>query len=80
LWESLILFVCYSGVDMLVHLLDTSVYSGNVYLFPDSGVLVDAGISGGATIAAVSRFINVEDLELVVLTHAHFDHSGWLVG
>ncbi len=74
------MFVCYSGVDMLVHLLDTSVYSGNVYLFPDSGVLVDAGISGGATIAAVSRFINVEDLELVVLTHAHFDHSGWLVG
>jgi len=64
---------------MLVHLLRTSVYSGNVYLLPDSGMLVDAGISGSETIAAVSRFMDVEDLELVVLTHAHFDHSGGLV-
>lgn len=64
---------------MLVHLLRTSVYSGNVYLLPDFGVLVDAGISGSETIAAISKFMDPEDLELVVLTHAHFDHSGGLV-
>ncbi len=73
------MFVCYFGATMLVHLLRTSVYSGNVYLLPDFGVLVDAGISGSETIAAASRFMDIEDLELVVLTHAHFDHSGGIV-
>jgi glyoxylase-like metal-dependent hydrolase (beta-lactamase superfamily II) len=64
---------------MKVHLLSTSPYSANVYLLPEFGVLIDAGISGSDTIAALSHFISPEDLELVVLTHAHYDHSGALV-
>jgi glyoxylase-like metal-dependent hydrolase (beta-lactamase superfamily II) len=64
---------------MKVHLLSTSPYSANVYLLPDAGVLIDTGISGSDTLAAVSRFMPPEDLEMVVLTHAHYDHSGALV-
>lgn len=60
-------------------MLSTSSYSANVYLLPEERVLVDAGISGSDTLAALSRFMSPEELEWVVLTHAHYDHSGGVV-
>jgi|Deesub1362B_J571_1020462.scaffolds.fasta_scaffold00060_112 glyoxylase-like metal-dependent hydrolase (beta-lactamase superfamily II) len=55
-------------------------YSGNVYFIDDERkVLIDAGING----ERVVRFLRekgVKELDYVILTHCHYDHSAGLEG
>ncbi|RZN15226.1 MAG: MBL fold metallo-hydrolase [Methanosarcinales archaeon] len=63
---------------MKVELLHTSSYSANTYLLSDSKVLIDAGIAASGALPEALK-LSLKNLELVVLTHAHYDHTSSLV-
>ena len=63
---------------MKVELLHTSSYSANAYLLSDSNVLIDAGIAASGALPEALK-LSLKNLELVVLTHAHYDHTSSLV-
>lgn len=49
---------------------------------PESSVLIDCGVSVGGSIQAFPRIdlpeFDLENLDAVIITHAHLDHSGFL--
>ena len=74
---------------MKIHLLHSpsAVYSGNAYLvlgdsnrLDDVNSLVDVGTDGSIVqkIATIWTGVGKKPVELVVLTHSHFDHAGGL--
>lgn len=58
--------------------------TGSKYLleFPDSNILVDCGMFQGVKKLRELNWqylpVNVEDIDLVLLTHGHMDHTGFL--
>lgn len=62
---------------MEVHLINSSPYDANAYLVvAKRPVLIDAGMNASYVLDRVSRFIEVTDVETIILTHAHYDHWG----
>ncbi len=49
-------------------------YDANSYLI-NGKVLIDAGMSTEGIIAEISKDIDIRELELIVLTHCHYDHT-----
>jgi glyoxylase-like metal-dependent hydrolase (beta-lactamase superfamily II) len=66
----------YSGVqeNMQVRHFNAGLYDANSYLI-NGKVLVDTGINTSALIAAIEKSIDIRDLELIILTHCHIDHT-----
>lgn len=60
---------------MQVIKLQTSPYDSNAYLV-DRHTLVDAGMDAQAIISQLEKIIQRGELETVILTHCHYDHSG----
>lgn len=54
--------------------LGNSPYDANAYLV-DGTILVDVGIDGGYIISELEKHIKPENLETIILTHCHYDHS-----
>lgn len=54
--------------------LGNSPYDANAYLV-DGTILVDVGIDGGYIISELEKHIKLENLETIILTHCHYDHS-----
>jgi glyoxylase-like metal-dependent hydrolase (beta-lactamase superfamily II) len=54
--------------------LGNSPYDANAYLV-DGNILVDVGIDGGYIISELEKHIKLENLETIILTHCHYDHS-----
>jgi glyoxylase-like metal-dependent hydrolase (beta-lactamase superfamily II) len=52
----------------------TGYYDANSYLV-NSKVLIDTGINTDALITEIEKNIDINDLELIILTHCHFDHT-----
>ncbi len=52
----------------------TGYYDANSYLI-NGKVLIDTGINTNALIAEIEKSIDINDLELIVLTHCHYDHT-----
>ncbi|MCG2728508.1 MAG: MBL fold metallo-hydrolase [Candidatus Methanoperedenaceae archaeon] len=50
-------------------------YDANAYLL-DGTMLVDVGMDGQAVILELEKHIQPADLETIILTHCHYDHSG----
>ena len=50
-------------------------YDANAYLV-DGRILVDAGMDGQTIISALEKHIRPGQLETIILTHCHYDHSG----
>lgn len=59
---------------MQVKQFNTGHYDANSYLI-NGKVLIDTGINTSALMAAIGEHINIDELELIVLTHCHFDHT-----
>lgn len=60
-----------------VHKVSGAAFDGNVYLIMDKRpILVDAGMMAGPTLKNIKKFIDPANIELIVLTHCHHDHSG----
>jgi glyoxylase-like metal-dependent hydrolase (beta-lactamase superfamily II) len=49
-------------------------YDANSYLI-NGKILVDTGMSTDGLISAIKENIDIEDLELIILTHCHYDHT-----
>jgi len=60
---------------MKVIRLQNSPYDANAYLV-DGKILVDAGMDAHSIISQLEKLIKPGELETIVLTHCHFDHSG----
>ncbi len=55
--------------------LTNSTYDANAYLV-DESILVDVGMDAGSIIEELEKHIQPGDLETIILTHCHYDHSG----
>lgn len=60
---------------MKITKLNNSPYDANAYLV-DGTILVDVGMDGGFIISELKKHILPTDLETIILTHCHYDHSG----
>jgi glyoxylase-like metal-dependent hydrolase (beta-lactamase superfamily II) len=60
---------------MQVIKLQTSPYDANAYLV-DRHMLVDVGMDAGAIISQLEKTIRPGELDTIILTHCHYDHSG----
>lgn len=60
---------------MKVIRLQNSPYDANAYLV-DGRILVDAGMDAHPIISQLEKFIKPGELETIILTHCHYDHSG----
>jgi glyoxylase-like metal-dependent hydrolase (beta-lactamase superfamily II) len=49
-------------------------YDANSYLI-NGKTLIDTGMSTDGLISAIKENIDIEDLELIILTHCHYDHT-----
>ncbi|WMW23867.1 MBL fold metallo-hydrolase [Methanolobus sediminis] len=49
-------------------------YDANSYLI-NGKILVDTGMSTEGLISAITENIDIKDLELIILTHCHYDHT-----
>lgn len=59
---------------MQVRHFNAGLYDANSYLI-NGKVLVDTGINTSALIAAIEKNIDIRNLELIILTHCHIDHT-----
>ncbi len=59
---------------MQVKHFNAGLYDANSYLI-NGKVLVDTGMNTSALIAAIEKNIDIKELELIILTHCHFDHT-----
>lgn len=60
---------------MQVIKLENSPYDANAYLV-EGKILVDAGMDSAYVISGLEKHIALSSLEIIVLTHCHYDHSG----
>ncbi|MGC9515301.1 MBL fold metallo-hydrolase [Methanocrinis sp.] len=59
-----------------VHKVSGSPFDGNVYLILDEvPVLIDAGMDPEPTLRKIKKHIDPADIEMIILTHCHHDHS-----
>lgn len=59
-----------------VHKVSGAAFDGNAYLVMDERpILVDVGMRPDPTIKNIKRFIEPQEVELIILTHCHHDHS-----
>lgn len=60
-----------------VHKVTGSPFDGNVYLIMDKiPALIDTGMDPEPTIRKIEKYMDPKDIELIILTHSHHDHSG----
>jgi glyoxylase-like metal-dependent hydrolase (beta-lactamase superfamily II) len=60
-----------------VHKVSGAAFDGNVYLILDERpILVDAGMMAGPTLKNIKKYIDPTEIEMIILTHCHHDHSG----
>ena len=59
---------------MQVKKFHTGYYDANSYLV-NGKVLIDTGINTNALISEIEKNIDIHNLELIVLTHCHYDHT-----
>jgi glyoxylase-like metal-dependent hydrolase (beta-lactamase superfamily II) len=59
---------------MQVKHFNAGLYDANSYLI-NGTVLVDTGINTSALVAAIEKETDIKEIELIILTHCHFDHT-----
>ncbi|MCJ7443931.1 MAG: MBL fold metallo-hydrolase [Methanotrichaceae archaeon] len=60
-----------------VHKVSGAAFDGNVYLVLDEHpILVDAGMMARTTLKNIKKYIDLPEIEMIVLTHCHHDHTG----
>lgn len=64
---------------MQVIKITNSPYDANAYLI-DGTILIDVGMDSSDVIPELQKNIDPDDLEIIILTHCHYDHSGGAAG
>src|SRR4030067_3515977 len=65
----------YMCSTMQVNKINTSPDDANAYLV-NGTILIDVGMDSSDIILELEKHIDLHDLELIILTHCHYDHSG----
>ena len=60
---------------MQVIKINNSPYDANAYLV-NGTILIDVGMDSSEIIPELEKHIAPDDLEMIILTHCHYDHSG----
>ncbi|CAG0995695.1 MAG: MBL fold metallo-hydrolase [Candidatus Methanoperedens sp.] len=60
---------------MQVIKINNSPYDANAYLV-NGTILIDVGMDSSEIIPELEKHIALDDLEMIILTHCHYDHSG----
>jgi glyoxylase-like metal-dependent hydrolase (beta-lactamase superfamily II) len=60
---------------MQVIKINNSPYDANAYLV-NGIILIDVGMDSSEIIPELEKHIVLDDLEMIILTHCHYDHSG----
>lgn len=60
---------------MEVQYICPTAYDSSVYLV-NKRVLIDTGMTSDLIIKELEKYIKLTDLELIILTHCHYDHAG----
>jgi glyoxylase-like metal-dependent hydrolase (beta-lactamase superfamily II) len=64
-----------------VHKVSGAAFEGNCYLvMAERPVLIDAGMLAEPAIKNIKRYIDPRDIEMIILTHCHHDHTGAVPG
>ncbi|MDR0767497.1 MAG: MBL fold metallo-hydrolase [Methanosarcinales archaeon] len=50
-------------------------YDSNVYII-NKKIVIDTGMTEASVLRGIEEVMPIEDIELIILTHAHYDHSG----
>lgn len=69
----------YKWLNMQVIKINNSPYDANAYLV-NGTILIDVGMDSSAIISELEKHIALHDLEIIILTHCHYDHSGGAQG
>ena len=64
---------------MQVIKINNSPYDANAYLV-NGTILIDVGMDSSEIISELEKHIALDDLEMIFLTHCHYDHSGGAAG
>ncbi|MFZ3382302.1 MAG: MBL fold metallo-hydrolase [Candidatus Methanoperedens sp.] len=64
---------------MQVIKINNSPYDANAYLV-NGTILIDVGMDSNEIISELGKHIALDDLEMIILTHCHYDHSGGAEG
>ncbi|HEX7627585.1 MAG TPA: MBL fold metallo-hydrolase, partial [Candidatus Methanoperedens sp.] len=64
---------------MQVIKINNSPYDANAYLV-NGTILIDVGMDSSEIISELGKHISLDDLEMIILTHCHYDHSGGAEG
>ena len=60
---------------MQIELVYPGYYDSNIYVI-NKKIIVDTGMTAGEVLPRLERAIPLKDIEQIILTHAHYDHSG----
>jgi len=69
----------YRRLIMQVIKISNSPYDANAYLV-NGTILIDVGMDSSDIILELEKHIPLHDLEIIILTHCHYDHSGGAIG
>ena len=50
-------------------------YDSNIYVI-NKKILIDTGMTASHVLPSLEQIVPLESIELIILTHAHYDHSG----
>ena len=64
---------------MKVIKINNSPYDANAYLV-NGTILIDVGMDSSQVIPELEKHISLDELETIILTHCHYDHSGGAQG
>jgi hydroxyacylglutathione hydrolase len=59
---------------MEVRYISPTAYDSSIYLV-NGKVLIDAGMNSDMVIKQLEKYIKLTDLQLIILTHCHYDHT-----
>lgn len=59
--------------------MNDSPYDANAYLV-NGTILIDVGMDSSYIISELKKHISMTDLEMIILTHCHYDHTGGAEG
>ncbi|MDD2440338.1 MAG: MBL fold metallo-hydrolase [Methanosarcinaceae archaeon] len=59
---------------MEVQYICPTAYDSSVYLV-NRKILIDSGMNGNLILKELEKYIKIEELKLIILTHGHYDHA-----
>lgn len=63
-----------------VYKINDSPYGANAYLIKAKpSILIDVGMNARSLLTDIKNYIKLKDIELIILTHCHYDHTGAII-